>query len=248
MSAVGQVAGLVRSSEPLNVEGDYLDVLGGNDPMGSHWGQQVFRGKLLPKVYERFWRPLALLLFVGPSGPRTAENRRETLELLAIEESDQVLDVGCGPGIFTRHMAKAAGDGLTVGLDASETMVAEAARRGGGDNLAYLRGDACALPFDDESFDAVCCLGVIHLAREPLVALAELVRVLAPGGRLVVQASCARPGKPRGKRFGMVFFARDELTDALAGHGLIDINQQVDGLGQTVWARKPLQEGAHDDS
>lgn len=242
MSAVVQAAGLLRSSEPLNVEGDYLDVLGASDPIGPHRGQQMFRSKVLPKVYERFWRPAVLRFFVGLSGPRAAEERRMTMELLAVQSGDQVLDVGCGPGNYTRHLARAAGEGLTVGLDASETMVAAAAERGGGENLAYLRGDACALPFGDESFDVACSVGVIHMVEEPLLALAEMARVLAPGGRLAVLASCGRPGKPRRQRAGLTIFASDELTDALAEHGLIDVEQQVIGRGQLISARKPARE------
>lgn len=245
MSAVVQVAGLLRPDAAVDVDGEYLDVLGGRDPIGPHRGQQVFRSKVLPKIYERFWRPIVLRLFVGLSGPRAAEEQRMALEILAVEPGDQVLDVGCGPGNYTRPLARAAGDGLTVGLDASEAMVAAAAERGGGENLAYLRGDACALPFGDESFDAACSVGVIHMVTEPLVALAEMTRVLAPGGRLVVLATCGRAGKPRRERAGLTIFARDDLTNALAEHGMVEIEQQVIGRGQIVSARKPSGE-AHD--
>jgi SAM-dependent methyltransferase len=242
MSAVVQVAGLLRPDQAVDVGGEYLDVLGNRDPIGPHRGQQAFRSKVMPKIYERFWRPVVLRIFVGLSGPRAAEERRMALELLAVEPGDQVLDVGCGPGNYTRPLAHAAGGGLTVGLDASEAMVAAAAERGGGENLAYLRGDACALPFGDETFDAVCSVGVIHMVAEPLRALAEMTRVLAPGGRLVVLASCARPGKPRRERAGLTIFARDELTGALDGHGLVDVGQRVIGRGQIVSARKPSGE------
>ena len=68
MSAVAQVAGLLKSSQPLNLDGDYLDVLGERDAMGPHLGQQVFRSKVLPKIYERFWRPAVSFVFLGPSG------------------------------------------------------------------------------------------------------------------------------------------------------------------------------------
>lgn len=242
MSAVVQVAGLLRPDQAVDVGGEYLDVLGNQDPIGPHRGQQVFRSKVLPKIYERFWRPVVLRFFVGLSGPRAAEERRMTMELLAVEPGDQVLDVGCGPGNYTRFLAGAAGEGLTVGLDASETMVAAAAKRSGGENLAYLRGDACALPFGDESFNAACSVGVIHMVAEPLLALAEMTRVLAPGGRLAVLASCTRPGQPRRERAGLTVFARDELTGALAEHGMVEIEQQVIGRGQIVSARKPSQE------
>jgi SAM-dependent methyltransferase len=242
MSAVVQVAGLLRPDAAVDVDGEYLDVLGNRDPIGPHRGQQVFRSKVLPKVYERFWRPIVLRLFVGLSGPRAAEEQRLALEILAVEPGDQVLDVGCGPGNYTRPLARAAGDGLTVGLDASEAMVAAAAERGGSENLAYLRGDACALPFDDESFDVACSVGVIHMVTEPLVALAEMTRVLAPDGRLVVLATCGPRRKPRRERAGLTIFAREELIDALAAHGMVEIEQRVIGRGQIVSARKPSRE------
>ena len=242
MSAVVQVAGLLRPDEAVDVDGEYLDVLGSRDPIGPHRGQQVFRSRVLPKVYERFWRPIVLRLFVGLSGPRAAEEQRIAMEILAVEPGEQVLDVGCGPGNYTRPLARAAGDGLTVGLDASEAMVAAAAERGGGENLAYLRGDACALPFDDESFDVACSVGVIHMVTEPLVALAEMTRVLAPDGRLVVLATCGRHGKPRRERAGLTIFSRDELTGALAEQGMTEIEQRIIGRGQVVSARKPSRE------
>ena len=241
MSAVVQAAGLLRSSEPIDVDGDYLDVLGGHDPLGPHRGQQVFRSRALPKVYERLWRPAVSRFFLGLSGPGAAKERRIVLEMLAVREGDQVIDVGCGPGNYTRHLARAAGDGLTIGLDASVAWVAGAATGGGGGNLAYLRGDACELPFDDESFDVACTVGVIHMIDRPLVALDEMVRILAPGGRLVVLASCARKGRPRRERGGVTVFARDELTGVLRKHGLVEIEQRVIRRGQFVSACKPSE-------
>ena len=241
MSAVGQAAGLLKWNQPVDIDGDYLDVLGGDDPIGPHRGQQVFRSKAMPWVYERVWRPAVSRFFLGFSGPGAAKERRIALEMLEVREGDQVIDVGCGPGNYTRPLAEAAGEGLTIGLDASEAMVAAAARRGGGENLAYLRGDACALPFEDESFDVACSVGVIHMVDEPLVALAEMVRVLAPGGRLMVLASCARRERQRRERGGMTIFGRDELTGALREQGLRDIEQRVIRRGQFVVAQKSSQ-------
>jgi SAM-dependent methyltransferase len=243
MSAVVQAAGLLRAGESVDVEGEYLDVLGEDDAIGPHRGQQIFRSRALPVIYERVWRPAVSRFFVGLFGPSASSERRMALEMLTVREGDQVIDVGCGPGNYTRHLARAAGAGLTIGLDASEAMVAAAAKRGGGENLAYLRGDACALPFEDESFDAACSVGVIHMVEEPLVALEEMVRVLAPGGRLVVLASCARRERQRRSRAGLTVFGRDELTGVLRDHGLVDVKQQVIRRGQIVAARKSTKEG-----
>lgn len=241
MSAMGQATGLIRPGEAVDAEGNYLDVLGERDPIGPRRGQQVFRSRALPNVYERFWRPAVSRFFLGISGPSAAKERRMALEMMEVRQGDQVIDVGCGPGNYTRHLAEAAGDGLTIGLDASEAMVAAAARQGGRENLAYMRGDACALPFEDESFDVACSVGVIHMIDTPMVALGEMVRVLAPGGRLVVLVSCARKESQRGQRGGVTIFGRDELTGALGERGLIDVEQKVIRRGQFVAARKPAQ-------
>jgi len=243
MSAVVQAAGLLKTDEGVDLGGDYLDVLGQRDPIGPHRGQQVFRRKFVAKVYERHWRPMVSRFFFGFSGPSEEEERRIALEMMRIGEGDQVIDVGCGTGNYTRHLAQAAGEGLTVGLDASETMVAAAAERSDRPNLAFLRGDACALPFEDETFDVACSVGVIHMVEEPMVALGEMVRVLAPGGRIVILASCARKERQRGARNGLTTFGRDELTGALRERGLGEIEQKVIRRGQFVVAQKPAAGG-----
>lgn len=222
-----------------SVSGDYADVLGDRDAIGPHRGQQVFQKKFLTRVYERFWRPVVSRAFFGFRGPTALEERRLTVEMLKVSPGDRIIDVGCGPGNYTRDLASASGTGLVVGIDASEAMVTAAARRSGMPNSAYLRADACALPFDDGTFDAACSVGVIHMIETPMQALAEMVRVLAPGGRLAVVVTCAKAGEPGRVRNGLTIFAREELTGALREHGLVDIDQRVVRRGQFVSARKP---------
>jgi SAM-dependent methyltransferase len=103
----------------------------------------------------------------------------------------RVLDVGCGPGTDTVPLAEIAGAaGRVVGVDHDAEMLA-AADRAAADagvtaRVAHLRADATRLPFADGAFDAVRCERLfLHLAR-PEVALAEMVRVTRPGGRVVV--------------------------------------------------------------
>ena len=95
----------------------------------------------------------------------------------------KVLDVGCGEGQVARLAGGVAGVDVVVGVDPSQAQVAEAARRGGGVQLA--RSEAACLPFPDQSFDAVvACLVFEHItALEE--ALSEVGRVLAPGGAFV---------------------------------------------------------------
>ena len=92
-----------------------------------------------------------------------------------------VLDVGCGEGQLARRAA--AGGSAVVGLDPIEAQVDLARARGGGPT--YVRGEAVDLPFGDGRFDAViACLVFEHL-EEPDDAIAEVARVLAPGGRFL---------------------------------------------------------------
>jgi ubiquinone/menaquinone biosynthesis C-methylase UbiE len=158
-----------------------------------------------------------------------------------------VLDVACGPGNFTRDFAAAASEGLVVGLDASASMLTAAARETEANNVAYLRADACALPFRDGSFEAVCCFAALYLIENPILALEEAVRVLAPGGRLALLSSCNRAPLPVGPLgaavrglTGVRIFERDELTGVLREHGLVDVEQRVTGLAQFVSGRMPV--------
>jgi ubiquinone/menaquinone biosynthesis C-methylase UbiE len=234
-----------RRPEVMHVENGYLDLLGDKDPTGAHPGQRLMLSSTLALIYERLWRPLGGRLLMGATGPGTREERRIALSMLDLSANERVLDIACGPGNFTRGFARATGEGLVVGLDASKTMLAVAARNNDGANLAYVRGDARALPFRDGSFDAICCFAALYLIQEPMWALDEIARVLAPGGRVALMSSCNRGPLPAGTTNAVVrglsgvrIFARDELTGALRDRGLTSIEQRVTGLAQFVSARK----------
>src|ERR1044071_576743 len=91
----------------------------------------------------------------------------------------RLLDVASGPGYVVAAAAQRSA--IATGVDFSAPMVAEAARRYS--KMNFRRGDAEALPFADDSFDAVTMtFGLLHLG-DPDKALAEACRVLRPGGR-----------------------------------------------------------------
>ncbi len=232
-----------RPSPPRLTDG-YLDLLGDEDPTGSHPGQRLMASRALPLIYERVWRPLGGRLLMGVLGPDMDGERRIALDMLALSGSERVLDVACGPGNFTRSFAAAAPAGEVIGLDASRTMLARAVSETPEANVAYVLGDAGALPFRDGTFDAVCCFAALYLIEQPLRAVGELARVLAPGGRLALLSSCNRgplPAEVTGPAVrsltGVRIFGRDELTRALREHGLTDVRQRVSGLAQFVSAR-----------
>jgi SAM-dependent methyltransferase len=112
-----------------------------------------------------------------------AEYEEQILPLVRrhLGASRRVLDVGTGEG----QVARLACDGgaRAIGLDPSRAQLAAAAARAGGP--AYLRGDATGLPFRSASFDAaVACLVFEHI-DDAAGALAEVARVLEPGGRFL---------------------------------------------------------------
>ena len=91
----------------------------------------------------------------------------------------RILDIGCGDGQISRMMA--AGGAHVVGIDPTWNQISVAHQRAGGP--AYLRTTADELPFTDASFDvAVACLVFEHIDAVD-AAIAEVARVLAPGGR-----------------------------------------------------------------
>ncbi|HEU4778952.1 MAG TPA: methyltransferase domain-containing protein [Steroidobacteraceae bacterium] len=102
------------------------------------------------------------------------------MDAAQIHRGSTLLDVACGPGSVT-SLAAARG-AAAVGLDFSPSMIAEARRRH--PSLSFQEGDAEALPFTDQSFDAVIINFGIHHFPFPVRALGEARRVLRPGGRV----------------------------------------------------------------
>jgi ubiquinone/menaquinone biosynthesis C-methylase UbiE len=203
--------------------------------------------RVVPTIYERWWRPALARAAKGLTGPGMSEEVRIARLFLGLTSGDRVLDVACGPGNFSREFAKAAGaEGLVVGIDASPTMLARGAEeneRAETRNLVLVRGDATALPFGDASFDCTCCFAALHLFADPFAGLDEMRRALAPGGRIALMTSIrrpvtARPMKPVVERLsGMRVFEPDEITGALAERGFVDVRQRVSGLVQFVGGR-----------
>ncbi|HXY34838.1 MAG TPA: class I SAM-dependent methyltransferase [Planctomycetaceae bacterium] len=115
------------------------------------------------------------------------------LELLSAKPGDTVLDAGCGPGV---HAIRAARAGLMVkAIDISDTMLAEARRRveraGVAESVEFAREDLTRLSFPDSAFRHVFSWGVIIHIRDIERALDELIRIVAPGGRLALYVTNA---------------------------------------------------------
>jgi SAM-dependent methyltransferase len=233
-----------REQEPN--EAGYLDLLEEDLPSTGP-AQDLMVTRLVPAIYERYWRPALARVLKGVTGPGMAEEVRIARLMLALSPGDTVLDVACGPGNFTREFAQAVGEeGLAVGLDASETMLARGAeelRDSGAENVLLIRGDATDLPFDDRSFQGLACFAALHLFADPMAALDEFARVLRRGGRIAIMTSVRRPVTPSLARpviertSGMRLFESDEIVDALRVRGFDEIHQRLSGLVQFVGGR-----------
>jgi len=211
--------------------------------------QDLMVTRIVPAIYERYWRPALGRLAKGVTGPGMAEEIRIARLLLGLGERDFVLDVACGPGNFTREFGRAVGpQGLAVGIDASRTMLERGGtelRRSGLGNITLIRGDATALPFRDASFDGACCFAALHLFPDPFGALDEMRRALKPGGRIALLTSVRRevtlkPLKPVLERAsGMRIFEGDEIVGALEERGFTGIHRRLSGMVQFVGGRLP---------
>ena len=192
-------------------------------------GQRLMEWRPVVRIYEsRLWRRSAL--FARATGLSFEEELANIFEAARLDEASRVLDLACGTGIYTRPMAKRLASGRVVGLDLSLPMLDHAralSSQEGVANLDLVRGSALALPFAGAAFDVVNCCGALHLFPDPDLAMREIARVLAPGGRFTVAAIRREEGR-WGRRaselrlrvFGVHSFTPGELEGRCADAGL----------------------------
>jgi len=116
------------------------------------------------------------------------EQRCTVLRLLGLEAGQAVLDIGSGPGLLARQLADSVGPaGRVCGLDLSEPML-EMGRRRCADRpqVSFHQGDAAKLPFEAGAFDVVVTTQVYEYVPDIAGALAEVARVLRPGGLVAI--------------------------------------------------------------
>lgn len=110
------------------------------------------------------------------------------LDWLAPEKGWRWLDVGCGNGAFTQMLAERCAPAALAGVDPSEAQLAHARQCEGLGEAHFQVGDAMALPFPDKAFDAAVMPLVIFFVPEPAQGVAEMLRVVRPGGSVSAYA------------------------------------------------------------
>ena len=108
--------------------------------------------------------------------------RAATVRAVAPKPGEKILDIAAGTGTSSAALAKSGAD--VTAADFSPGMIEVGRRRH--PNLTFVEADAMALPFDDNSFDAVTISFGLRNIEDPKKALSEMFRVMKPGGRLVI--------------------------------------------------------------
>ncbi|GBF96312.1 hypothetical protein Rsub_09107 [Raphidocelis subcapitata] len=167
---------------------------------------ELFRQPLISFVYERGWRQN----FAGAGFPGPEREYEMAMRYLAPTLGGTLVDASCGTGLFTRLFARSGRFAGVVALDYSETMLRQAQAYFKEDPvlatdssapIVCVRADIARLPFATASVDAIHAGAAIHCWPNPQAALAEVSRVLRPGG-VFVASTFLTPFAPLGEIVG----------------------------------------------
>jgi SAM-dependent methyltransferase len=117
----------------------------------------------------------------------TQSTRRWLYREARLAQASDALEVGCGTGVIAEELAQI-GPTHVVGLDIDPAMLTFTTRQES--RVTYVQGDAHALPFPDESFDAVVCHYLLMWLADPVPGVREMARVVRPDGYVL---ACAEP-------------------------------------------------------
>ena len=212
-------------------------------------------------LLERFWTPF----FGVPRGPLGWVGARMMASMkgkffgsmaaeLDLQPDDDLLDVGCGSAkFFSDHATDVR---YVAGIDASELQLTMARERMAGRIAAgtaeIVLGDAAALPWEDDRFSVITSIDAMKFVPDPARALAEMHRVLRPGGRAVITMgddSKARIGSaPSGTRnaWGIWCWSDADAQQLVEEAGFVDVTVSVLPVlskSQLVRATKPASSG-----
>jgi ubiquinone/menaquinone biosynthesis C-methylase UbiE len=122
------------------------------------------------------------------------------LKLLALEETDHVLDIGFGTGTLIKNMANIAKKGRIEGVDLSSAMVSIAQKKNNSHiksgRVNLRQGSFEEMSYDDNAFDKICTANTIYFWPDIESTLKEILRILKPGGKLISKGKTTSPLMP----------------------------------------------------
>jgi ubiquinone/menaquinone biosynthesis C-methylase UbiE len=167
------------------------------------------------------------------------------IHLTGTDRGDDVVDVGCGPGVAARRTARV-GASSVVGVDPAPVMLRVARALGAlrhTPNVRYLAGSAEALPVPDGSGSVLWSLATVHHWHDLTAGLEEARRVLRPGGRFLVIERQVEPGASGHGTHGWTEDQAQRFMEACAGAGFTDVTVAGYRAGKkavlTVLATRP---------
>jgi demethylmenaquinone methyltransferase/2-methoxy-6-polyprenyl-1,4-benzoquinol methylase len=163
---------------------------------------QADKPRYVAAMFERIARRYDLMNALMTAG-QDQRWRRLVAELATTRHSTWILDVGTGTGRLGRAVRRTNPSARVVGIDFTDGMLRRASR-----DLHPTRADALRLPFADEQFDAVVSAFVVRNLADVADGIAEQVRVLRPGGRLVMLETTPGPEQPLLRPLVRFYFRR----------------------------------------
>ncbi|HZO97945.1 MAG TPA: methyltransferase domain-containing protein [Gaiellaceae bacterium] len=189
---------------------------------------------------RRFGETAALV--AARQDERAAEERERLRRLLTPTGDERVLDVGTGAGALALALAPFVRE--VVGIDVVPELLAEGRRRAPA-NVELVEADAAALPFERASFDLVCTARTLHHLARPERVLAEMSRVLRPGGTMLVVDQLAPSDPLAAIELNAFERARDPSTTRVLAdvdlRSLFDANGLVLRHAELVRERRDLE-------
>ncbi|GMH31393.1 hypothetical protein Nepgr_033236 [Nepenthes gracilis] len=215
---------------------------------------EFFRTPFISFLYERGWRQN----FVWGGYPGLEKEFEMAKDYLKPVLGGNIIDASCGSGLFSRLFAKSRLFSLVVALDYSEAMLQQCyefinAEEGfPKENVILVRADVARLPFVSSSVDGVHAGAALHCWPSPSAAVAEISRVLRPGGVFVATTTIADgpfavlPVAKALREYlaqfagSRIFLSEDELEDLCNACGLVGFTCFRNGPFVMISARKPV--------
>ncbi|XP_071710773.1 uncharacterized methyltransferase At1g78140, chloroplastic-like [Rutidosis leptorrhynchoides] len=233
-----------------------LTVISGSKNYGESMpaSSEIFRLPLISFLYERGWRQGFSVLGGFPGPEKEFELMRDYLKPVI---GGSIIDASCGSGMFTRLFAKSGLFSLVVGLDFSESMLKQCydyinqEENISKENLILVRADIARLPFPSSSIDAVHAGAALHCWPSPSAGVAEISRILRPGGVFVATTyiidgpfSFIPFLRPIRQNIGQIsgshlYLSERELQELCSSCGLVDYTCIRNRAFVMISARKP---------